>query len=341
MITRLLPATDENIRTAAEVIRSGGLVAFPTETVYGLGANALDSDAISKIFTAKGRPADNPLIAHVAIIEAIKLLVSELPSSAVLLMERFMPGPLTLVLPRSPLIPDALTAGGDTVAVRVPAHDVARKLIEYAGVPIAAPSANVSGSPSPTTAAHVLNDMDGKVDIILDGGACSVGVESTVLSLVGTPRLLRPGGVTLEQLRETLSEVEIDDALYGELADGARVSSPGMKYRHYAPSVPVVAVCGAPEATANYLLSKLSDDIHAGFICFNEYSDMFPSELTVSIGVCGANDDHARGLFDALRRLDALKVDIIYAQCPDERGIGLAVSNRLKKAAGFSIINVE
>ena len=234
MQTQLLQADAPGaIQTAAAILQNGGLVGIPTETVYGLAANALDGAAVAKIFAAKGRPMDNPLIVHISHFEQIYDLVREVPEAAKKLAEQFWPGPLTIILPKSARIPDEVSAGLDTVAVRFPSHPVARAVIDAAGVPLAAPSGNLSGHPSPTTAVHVMNDMDGRIEAVLDGGPCSVGVESTVVTLAEQPpRLLRPGGITLEQLRGVLGQVEMDDAVLHPLADGKRAASPGMKYKH-------------------------------------------------------------------------------------------------------------
>ena len=233
--TLLLDNTDENISKAAEILKNGGLVGLPTETVYGLSANALDGKAVAKIFAAKGRPADNPLIVHIADFSDIERfnLVREIPESVKLLAENFWPGPLTMIMKKSDVIPDEVSAGLDTVAIRFPSHPTAQKIIKAAGLPLAAPSANLSGSPSPTTALHVMSDLNGKIDAVVDGGMSDVGLESTVITLAEkTPRVLRPGGITLEQLRSVLGKVELDNAVLHQLEKGAKVSSPGMKYKH-------------------------------------------------------------------------------------------------------------
>lgn len=324
---------------AADLLRAGQVVAIPTETVYGLAANALDGQAVRKIFEAKGRPADNPLIVHIASFEQIYDLVSHLPDAAWQLAAAFWPGPLTMVLPKTENVPDEVCAGLETVGVRMPDHDLAVQLIETAGVPLAAPSANISGKPSPTSAKHVLDDMNGKISAILDGGKCQVGVESTVISLVDeVPRLLRPGGITLEMLREVLGEVQVDRAIYQQIADDVQVSAPGMKYRHYAPQAPVIAVTGSPEATAMYI--NLHANLHDGILCFDEFCELFDCKNTLKLGNSSDYATHAQHLFDALRQFDHQPVCTIYAQCPPEQGIGLAVANRLKKAAGFEVVSL-
>ncbi len=325
---------------AGKIIRSGGLVAFPTETVYGLGANALDSEAVAGIFRAKGRPQDNPLISHIADFQEIYSLCREVPPEAELLAENFWPGPLTMVLKKSDAIPMSVSAGLDTAGIRLPSHPAARALIRAAGVPIAAPSANTSGKPSPTTAAHVLADMDGKIDMILDGGACSVGLESTVVSLCGErPRLLRPGGITLEQLESVLGKVDVDRAIREQISTNEKVSAPGMKYRHYAPRAPVTIISGTPEHTAGYIRTHISPS--TGVLCFDEYVSLFESAGHVrGYGSVYDISAQARQIFDALRGFDSSSVTEILAQCPSDIGLGLAVANRLKKAAGFNIIEI-
>ena len=248
MQTLMLQADDKGIRRAAEIIQQGGLVGIPTETVYGLAGNALNGSVSRKIFAAKGRPSDNPLIVHIAAEEEARPLVKEFPEPARKLAAAYWPGPLTMIVPKGDCIPDEVSCGLETVGIRLPSHPLARDLIRTAGVPLAAPSANTSGRPSTTTAEHVLHDMDGKIAAILDGGPCGVGVESTVVTLaLDKPRLLRPGGITLEQLRSVLGEVEVDRALYEKIGDDVKVSAPGMKYRHYAPKAPVTVVRGAPQ----------------------------------------------------------------------------------------------
>lgn len=325
---------------AANLLKAGEVVGMPTETVYGLAANALDGKAVSKIFAAKGRPQDNPLIVHIADFSEVSLLCSALPQKAKLLADAFWPGPLTMILPKSEKIPDEVSAGLDTVGIRLPSHRVARALIRAAGVPLAAPSANLSGRPSTTTAEHVKSDMNGKIAAIIDGGECTVGVESTVISLAGdTPRLLRPGGITLEQLRSVLGTVEIDHALYETIGADEKVSSPGMKYRHYAPKAAVTVVCGAPEKTAEYILKNAKKE--DGILCFDEFAKIFTNATVLSYGGMHDLEKQAKTIFDKLRTFDAYDVPQIFAQCPDESGIGLAVSNRLKKAAGFRLISVK
>lgn len=341
MNTLLLDPIRDNgaLRQAGALLRAGEVVGMPTETVYGLAANALDGAAVAKIFLAKGRPQDNPLIVHIADKEQLSTLARMVPESARKLADAFWPGPLTIILPKAACIPDEVSAGLDTVGIRLPSHPVARALIREAGVPLAAPSANLSGRPSTTTSGHVMDDLGGKIPAIVEGGPCAVGVESTVVSLAGNvPRLLRPGGVSLEQLESVLGSVEVDRALREKIGDEVRVSAPGMKYRHYAPKAPVTVVCGDPERTAVYITRHAGLD--AGVICFSECAFQFEMHERRVIGSSDDVQTQARRVFDALRSFDATDVTEIWAQCPDDTGLGLAVANRLKKAAGFKVVNV-
>ena len=335
------PESDPNaVRDAAAILRRGGLLGIPTETVYGLGADALNEDAVSRIFLAKGRPQDNPLIIHVPDASWLERYCRDVPPAAYQLAERFWPGPLTIILPRRDIVPLQTTGGLETVGVRCPNHPVTLAIIEAAGVPIAAPSGNTSGRPSPTTAAHMIEDMDGRIDGIVDGGPCTVGVESTIIDLTVTPpRLLRPGGLPLESLRQVLGEVAVDKAVTGLLAAGERPRAPGMKYRHYAPHAPVTVVTGEPERSARRIQGLLSDT--AGVICFDEYAPLFPGHIIHKLGPAADKSAQARHVFDALRTFDGTDVTEIFAQCPDDGGLGLAVANRLKKAAGFHLIDAD
>ena len=335
------PESDPNaVRDAAAILRRGGLLGIPTETVYGLGADALNEDAVSRIFLAKGRPQDNPLIIHVPDASWLERYCRDVPPAAYQLAERFWPGPLTMILPRRDIVPLQTTGGLETVGVRCPNHPVTLAIIEAAGVPIAAPSGNTSGRPSPTTAAHMIEDMDGRIDGIVDGGPCTVGVESTIIDLTVTPpRLLRPGGLPLESLRQVLGEVAVDKAVTGLLAAGERPRAPGMKYRHYAPHAPVTVATGEPERSARRIQGLLSDT--AGVICFDEYAPLFPGHIIHKLGPAADKSAQARHVFDALRTFDGTDVTEIFAQCPDDGGLGLAVANRLKKAAGFHLIDAD
>lgn len=323
-----------DIEKAGEILRAGGLVAIPTETVYGLAANALDGGAVRRIYEAKGRPSDNPLIVHISSLSQLAPLVRGVPESARKLAGAFWPGPLTIILPKSPLIPAETSGGLDTVAVRFPAHPVARAVIDAAGVPLAAPSANLSGRPSPTTFAHVKEDLAGRVDALLDGGDCDVGVESTVVTLAeGTPRVLRPGGVTVAQLRAVLGRVEVDPAVLHRLEAGARAASPGMKYKHYSPLADVSIVDASPEDYRSYV--NLQRDCHA--LCFDEDA----SRLHVPFVSYGTRYDGAKQahlLFSALHYLDTVGAGKVYARIPSKSGVGLAVYNRLVRAAGFHVL---
>ena len=335
-----LMLTEDGLEQAANVLRQGKLLAIPTETVYGLGADGLNKKAVAAIFAAKGRPQDNPLILHIPEAGWLERYCEDIPQQAYILAQRFWPGPLTMILKRKPNVPDIVTGGLDTVGMRCPDHDLTRAVIAQAGVPVAAPSANTSGRPSPTTAAHVMEDMEGKIDAILDGGACTVGVESTIVDLTITPpRLLRPGGITLEELEDALGEVEIDPAVTRLMAEGEKPRAPGMKYRHYAPKAPVTVVRGTPDQTAAYIKAHLSPS--GGVICFREYVDQFAGYRVEDIGPAWDKAEQARHIFDALRAFDETTVSEIWAQSPDESGLGLAVTNRLNKAAGFQIIDLE
>lgn len=315
-------------------------MAIPTETVYGLGANGLDENAVAKIFEAKGRPQDNPLILHISDPSQMKRLCHDIPQSAYDLANAFWPGPLTIVLPVRDCVPKRTTAGLDTVAIRCPDNEVTRKIIQLAGVPIAAPSANISGKPSTTTAQHVLHDHDGKIDAIVDGGPCRVGVESTIVDLTDSrPRLLRPGGITPEQLLAVLGDLVVDKAVTAQIDKDAVVKAPGMKYRHYAPAEPVVIVSGSREKASAY--------IHAHFepgdrvLCFEEELSLYADCNPLSYGLEADVNTLSAGLFAALRELDDARIHQVFARCPVGGGVAYAVQNRLKKAAAFHIVDAE
>ena len=331
---------EDKISAAARILREGGLVAIPTETVYGLGANGLDSQAVQRIFEAKGRPQDNPLILHVTGAQWLPRYCRDIPPIAYVLARKFWPGPLTMILKRSDLVPDATTAGLDTVAVRCPNHPVTLAIIREAGVPIAAPSANTSGRPSCTTAQDVLEDMDGKIEGVVDGGPCTVGVESTILDLTcQPPRMLRPGGLPLEDLERLIGHVDVDKAVTAPLGENERPKAPGMKYRHYAPKAPVTVVTGAPEASAREIQRRAGPE--AGIICFDEFAHLFAGKEVHTLGPSADKLTQAQRVFDALRTFDGSGVKEIFAQCPDNRGLGLAIGNRLKKAAGFHVVEAD
>ena len=323
----------------AEILKRGGLAAIPTETVYGLAANAFDGEACANIFKAKGRPGDNPLIVHICDMEMLSDVVSEVPEGARLLAEKFWPGPLTIIMKKSGKIPMVTSANLPTVAVRFPAHPVAREIIKKTGLPLAAPSANLSGSPSPTTFQHCVNDLMGRVDAIIDGGPCSVGVESTIISLAGKkPVLLRPGYVTLEQLRETIGEVELSKAVLEKLDEGEKVLSPGMKYKHYAPKAAVSLVKGSSEKYVNFVNEHAGEGVYA--LCFDEEAPVLKTK-TVTYGSEFSDAEQAEHIFEALRELDSLGAKRGFAHSPKITGVGLAVYNRLVRAAGFDVIELD
>ncbi len=332
------------IRRAGFTLLRGGLVAFPTETVYGLGANAMDGEAVSCIFAAKGRPVDNPLIVHLEDMHKVDTVAAGISPLATALMQKFWPGPLTLVLPGTGVLPGEVTAGLDTVAVRVPNHAVALGLIKAAGVPVAAPSANTSGSPSPTTAGHVLADLDGKIDAVLDGGPAGVGVESTVLDVTGKiPVILRPGGVTPSQIKAIAGAVELDPAvMVSTVHEADRPRSPGMKYRHYAPGAPLVLVEGDEDKTGGMLAEIATDYAHSGrrvgVLAVTEDINLNGNVQLLKLGCKSDPGTLAANLYSALRDFDRRGVDVIVAEGISTQGLGLAVMNRLRRAADRIIV---
>jgi L-threonylcarbamoyladenylate synthase len=342
MKTLLAPCDPASIERAAKLIQTGALVAFPTETVYGLGANGLDGEAVHRIFEAKGRPADNPLILHVSHLnDILPLIDGPLPDDARKLADAFWPGPLTMVLPRSHRVPDAVTAGLHTVAVRMPSHPAALKLIEMAGVPVAAPSANRSGRPSPTRAEHVLEDMDGRIDMVLDGGPCRVGLESTVVDMTGElPRVLRPGGVTPEMIERALGAVKVDESAMRPLKEGETARSPGMKYRHYAPNGRLTIVRGGKDQVARAIAEMYDEASGRGEKCaiLASNADRYGARRTRALGE--TPEAAAAALFQALREMDGEGIQRIFAEAVDTAGVGLAVMNRLGRAAAFDILDV-
>lgn len=344
MVTDLLRADDESIARAASLINAGEVVGFPTETVYGLGANALNSDAVMKIFAAKGRPADNPLIVHISALEQIEPLIEgALPESARLLADAYWPGPMTLILPKSHLIPDAVSAGLDTVGIRMPSNPTARTFIDACNCPIAAPSANRSGRPSPTCARDVFEDMDGRIPMILDGGECDIGLESTVISLAeGRARILRPGGITPEMIERVLGSVDVDPTALKPLAEGQIARSPGMKYRHYAPKGKLILIDGSPERVTRALHERYEQEKAQGHsVCLLLPESMlqdFPDAFVYSLG--SDLNEASHRVFAALRQLDRDGIEIAFCQTFDTHGIGLALMNRLDRAAGFTIEKV-
>ena len=341
MHTLLLSAQDPSAAgLAAEIIKSGGLVAIPTETVYGLGANGLNPEAVAKIFLAKGRPQDNPLILHVADVTEIEALCHSIPKAAYKLAEKFWPGPLTMVLPARDTVPQCTTAGLPTVAVRCPDNAVTREIIRLSGCPIAAPSANISGKPSTTTAEHVIHDHNGKIEAVVDGGPCRVGLESTIVDLTeDRPRLLRPGGITPEQLLEVLGDLVVDKAVTAQIDKDEVVKAPGMKYRHYAPDCQVVIVSGSREKAAQYIKAHYESGDRV--LCFEEELELYKDCDPLSYGKESDVDTLSAGLFAALRILDDPNIQMVFARCPVGGGVAYAVQNRLKKAAAFHIIDAE
>ena len=332
------------IAEAAEIIKAGGLVAFPTETVYGLGANALEADAVKAIFRAKGRPADNPLIVHLAEISQVYDLAEDISVPAQRVMEAFWPGPLTLVLPKKAAVPREVTAGLNSVAVRMPDHPVALELIRSAGVPVAAPSANSSGKPSPTTARHVLEDLDGKIDAVVDGGVCRVGLESTVLDMTSVnPTILRPGGITREDIEGVIGFVAFDSGSVGiDAIDAPR--SPGMKYTHYSPRADVIVVtgenCSKIFERVTQLLNEYRPKKKVGVLASSETVKGYAADGIFTLGSRSNLETVARNLFQGLRSLDEQQMDLIIAEGYPESGIGAAIMNRLNKASGHNVIYV-
>ena len=337
--TLLCPADRDGIARAAALLRQGEIIALPTETVYGIAADARNGSAVAKIFKAKGRPQDNPLIVHIDDVKMLPGLVSEFPERAQLLAAAFWPGPLTIIMPRGPQVADECCAGLDTVGIRMPSHPVVRQVIEASGCAFAAPSANLSGRPSPTTAQDVLADMQGRLPLILDGGPCAVGVESTVVSVVGEkPTLLRPGYITLEDLERALGEeVILSGAILEKLAEGEVARSPGMKYKHYAPKAQVTIVQGSFAQYRAYVAAHAGPGVYA--LCFDGEGAQLP---VPAIEYGGAGDDAAQAhhLFAALRALDRAGARVAYARAPARDGVAMAVYNRLLRAAAFRVVEV-
>ncbi len=336
---------DEELLPAAEILRNGGLVAFPTETVYGLGANALDASAAERIYAAKGRPSDNPLIVHISCMEELKPLVKDIPPAVGKLAAAFWPGPLTMVMEKADIVPPQTSGGLDTVAVRMPSSPVAARLIALAGVPVAAPSANLSGRPSPTTAAHVREDLDGRIDMIIDGGPVGIGVESTIVDVTGdVPILLRPGAITMEMLTEVQGEVLTDPAVTGPVGAEVHPRAPGMKYRHYAPKAELTVFEGDIGRVADEIgrrsAAAQKDGSRVGVICTDESKDLYHTGVIKSIGSRADEDTIAHNLFAVLREFDDIGVDVIFSESFDREQIGAAIMNRLIKAAGYHIIKV-
>jgi len=337
---------DEQILAeAGEILKRGGLVAFPTETVYGLGANALDEKAAMKTYAAKGRPSDNPLIVHIADVEALKEIVEEIPEKAKRVIEKFWPGPLTLIFNKKEIVPLGTTGGLNTVAVRMPMDEIARGLIRAGGGYVSAPSANTSGRPSPSTAQHVMDDMDGKIEMIIDGGSVEIGVESTILDVtVDPPMILRPGAVTKEMLEKIIGKVDVDSALLSDTSEEAP-KAPGMKYRHYAPKAQMIIVSGEPKEIVKAIKQIAYEQERLGYkvgiIATNETRSLYTKGVVKSIGSRSNENSIAKNLYKVLREFDEEDVSYIYCEAFDEEGIGSAVMNRLDKAAGHHVIQAS
>lgn len=352
LITEFCEIKDLNSKNAVmvlnhggEIIRNGGLVAFPTETVYGLGANALDPVAVKKIYEAKGRPSDNPLIVHISHISELEQIVAEVSEKAEKLIDAFWPGPLTLIFKKKSCVPDETTGGLDSVAVRFPVNEVARAFIKASGVPVAAPSANSSGKPSPTRASHVQFDLDGKINMIIDGGACEFGLESTIVD-VSTDEicLLRPGSVTKEMVEKVIGKISVDKAVLSSLDKGETPKAPGMKYKHYSPKANVMIICGEADMVCeeiNALCKEAEkDNKKACVFATEETKDKYNTENIIVLGKREEPESIGANLFKALRKCDFLGYDVVFSEGFEESEVGLAIMNRLKKAAGYHIVKV-
>ncbi len=349
MVTKVEKINPENpeeniIEEAADIIKDGGVVAFPTETVYGLGADALLPEGAKRIYEAKGRPSDNPLIVHIADWESVEKIVKEIPSQARALADAFWPGPLTMIFPKSDAVPGETTGGLDTVAVRMPAHPVAHDLIRESGGFIAAPSANLSGRPSPTRAGHVLEDLDGRIPLILDGGEVGVGIESTILDLTGEmPQILRPGYITEEMISQVIGAVE-DDLALSVTDETEHPKAPGMKYRHYAPKAELILVSGERQKVVERVNTLAAENrkkgVQTGVICTDETESQYRADLVKSIGSREDEKSIAQHLYSLLREFDESGIDQIYSECFSNLQIGKAIMNRLEKAAGHRIIEI-
>jgi len=350
MITEVVKTDELNIdmsmiKKAAGILKRGGLVAFPTETVYGLGANGLDEEACRRVYEAKGRPSDNPLILHIGRIEQLETIVSDVNENGRKIIDAFWPGPITLVFKKKSIVPDSVSGHFGTVAVRFPSNNIARALIWESALPIAAPSANTSGKPSPTKAEHVYHDMCGKIDMIIDGGECDYGLESSILDVSGKKAvLLRPGAVTKEMIESVIGEIDIDEAVYKKVTSGKAPKAPGMKYKHYSPDADVKLVSG-PQETVTAKINELvmqakGQGLKTGVLATDETMAFYKADFVLSAGP--RNDQKTIGarLFDLLRSFDLLGADVVFSETFDYCGEGMAIMNRLNKAAGFECIKV-
>ncbi|HHV74796.1 MAG TPA: threonylcarbamoyl-AMP synthase [Thermoanaerobacterium sp.] len=332
------------IDEAATILLNGGLVAFPTETVYGIGANSLNPDAVAKIFVAKGRPQDNPLILHIAEFQDLFKYAKNVPNDALKLARQFWPGPLTMIFEKSDIVPPINTAGMNTVAIRMPSNKIAHALIKRAGVPVSAPSANLSGKPSPTDASHVISDLYGRVDMIIDGGSCDVGVESTVVDMTGEiPTILRPGGITKEMIMEVVGSVDVDPIVYKKPSMDVKPKSPGMKYKHYSPDAEVYIVKGNIGDVIKKIQEltefQLNNGKKVGIMATEQTCEKYRNGEVLVVGSREKPETIAKNLFRCLREFDKKGVDVVYAEGFDYDEIGLAIMNRLEKAAGYKEIN--
>lgn len=328
------------IKKQSNLLKEGKTVIFPTETVYGLGANALDENAVKKIYEAKGRPSDNPLIVHIYNKNEVYDLAEEISEKAKIVMNRFWPGPITIILKKKPIVPNTTSGGLDTVAIRMPSHKIAREVIKYAGVPIAAPSANISGRPSPTKAQHVYEEMNGRVDGIILGGDSNFGLESTVLDLTeDIPMILRPGSITKEDLESVIGEVKVDPSLEKK-EDNKKAKAPGMKYTHYSPDAEVYIISGKKDdviVKVNELIGiNMNEGLNTGVMCLNENKQFYRGNV---IGLGDTLEEVASNLFDALREMDKQGMNIVYSEEFSNEGVGQAIMNRLMKSAGYKVIN--
>ena len=348
METKLVKVDTENpeksvLTEAAEILKNGGLVACPTETVYGLGANGLDEKACKRIYEAKGRPSDNPLILTIGDLDGLYKIVGKVTENAKKIIDAFWPGPITLVLPKADCVPETVTGGLDTVAVRYPSNKIARELIKIAGIPVAAPSANSSGKPSPTRASHVEFDLNGKIEMIIDGGAADWGLESTILDVSeDKPVLLRPGAVTQDMIEDVVGEIDVDPAVYSKPDGNIVPKAPGMKYKHYSPSAKVILVSGSMENVISTINEKISADekngLRVGVMATTQTKDRYIGGEVLVVGDRTKPETIGANLFKILRKFDFIGVDIVYSEVFDEDGEGAAIMNRLNKAAGFNYI---